>query len=366
MGGLRRDIPLTFWLMVIGTLALTGFPLTAGYYSKDAILEAAFARGNAAGMYGFLCGTVAAFLTAFYSWRLLILTFHGTSRASADKLAHVHESPAVMLGPLVVLAIGAVAFTTAAVGVVAHWAVPGLPWAACFALGAIVSPPDAVAAKAVLQRIALPHRMVVLLEGESLVNDASGLVLYRFAVAAALTGAFSAGQAAVSFAVVSAGGIAAGAVCVILAASLLRRLNDPALGTGASLLIAWASYIAAESAGVSGVLSTVACGLMLGWRQHRILSAETRMQARAVWGVVVFALESLVFILIGLSLRGVLQRIGPDWHAALILLPQVAAVVAAVIVSRFVWMLPAPYLPLVLIPALRRQTRCRPSPCPWS
>ena len=262
------------------------------------------------------------------------------------------------------LAIGAVAFTTAAVGVVAHWVVPGLPWAACFALGAIVSPPDAVAAKAVLQRIALPHRMVVLLEGESLVNDASGLVLYRFAVAAALTGAFSAGQAAVSFAVLSAGGVAAGAVCGILASSLLRRLDDPTLGTVASLLVAWASYIVAEAAGVSGVLSTVACGLMLGWRQHRILSAETRMQARAVWGVVVFALESLVFILIGLSLRGVLQRIGPDWHAALILLPQVAGIVAAVIVSRFAWILPATYLPLLLIPALRRQNPMPPLSVP--
>ena len=109
MGGIWRKIPVTYAVMWIGSLALAGIPIFAGYYSKDAILEAAFARGSAVGMYGFLCGTVAAFLTAFYSWRLLILTFHGTSRASADKLAHVHESPAVMLGPLVVLALGAVA-----------------------------------------------------------------------------------------------------------------------------------------------------------------------------------------------------------------------------------------------------------------
>ncbi len=109
MGGIWRKIPVTYAVMWIGSLALAGIPIFAGYYSKDAILEAAFAQGSAVGMYGFLCGTVAAFLTAFYSWRLLILTFHGTSRASADKLAHVHESPAVMLGPLVVLALGAVA-----------------------------------------------------------------------------------------------------------------------------------------------------------------------------------------------------------------------------------------------------------------
>ena len=108
MGGLWRKIPVTCVVMWIGSLALAGIPIFAGYYSKDAILEAAFARGSAVGMYGFLCGTAAAFLTAFYSWRLLILTFHGTSRASADTLAHVHESPAVMLGPLIVLALGAV------------------------------------------------------------------------------------------------------------------------------------------------------------------------------------------------------------------------------------------------------------------
>ncbi len=108
MGGIWRKIPVTYVVMWIGSLALAGIPIFAGYYSKDAILEAAFARDSASGTYGFICGTIAAFLTAFYSWRLLILTFHGTSRASPEKLSHVHESPAVMLGPLVVLAIGAV------------------------------------------------------------------------------------------------------------------------------------------------------------------------------------------------------------------------------------------------------------------
>jgi len=108
MGGIWRKIPVTYVVMWIGSLALAGIPIFAGYYSKDAILEAAFARHSASGTYGFICGTIAAFLTAFYSWRLLILTFHGTSRASPEKLSHVHESPAVMLGPLVVLAIGAV------------------------------------------------------------------------------------------------------------------------------------------------------------------------------------------------------------------------------------------------------------------
>jgi len=107
MGGIWRKIPITYVVMWIGSLALAGIPIFAGYYSKDAILEAAFARGSASGTYGFICGTIAAFLTAFYSWRLLILTFHGDTRASPETFGHVHESPPVMLAPLIVLAIGA-------------------------------------------------------------------------------------------------------------------------------------------------------------------------------------------------------------------------------------------------------------------
>jgi CPA1 family monovalent cation:H+ antiporter len=253
------------------------------------------------------------------------------------------------------LAVGAVAFTTFGVGVVAHWVEPSLPWAACFALGAIVSPPDAVAAKAVLQGLSLPPRIAVLLEGESLVNDATGLVLYRFAVAAALTGAFDAGQAAVSFVSLALGGVVAGIAFGWLVTFLLGRLRDPTLSDIASFLAAWAAYIVGEALHVSGVLATVACGLVMGWRQHAVLSAVTRTQALAVWNVIVFILESLIFILIGLSLRGVLLRLGGDWHSILGLLPAAGAIIAAVIVTRFVWILPATYLPRALIPALRRR-----------
>jgi CPA1 family monovalent cation:H+ antiporter len=252
------------------------------------------------------------------------------------------------------LAVGAVGFTTFCVGVVAHWVVPSLPWAACFALGAIVSPPDSVAAKAVLQGLSLPPRITVLLEGESLVNDASGLVLYRFAVAAALTGTFDAGQAALSFGVLALGGILAGVAlgwCVTL---VLGRLRDPTLSIIVSFLAAWAAYIGGEKLHVSGVLATVACGLVIGWRQHTILSAVTRTQAFAVWKVVGFVMESLVFILIGLSLRGVLQRLGGSFEAIALLAPAIGAIIAAVILTRFIWILPATYLPRALVPALRR------------
>ncbi len=239
------------------------------------------------------------------------------------------------LGLIATLAVGAVAFTTLVVGVVVHWVLPSLPWAACFALGAIVSPPDAVAAKAVLARVTLPARMVVLLEGESLVNDASGLVLFRFAVAAALTGGFSLGGALLSFGVLSVGGVAVGMAFGWAATLLLPRLREVHLTVVGSLLVSWASYIAADRLGTSGVLSTVACGLVLGWNQHEVLTAQTRTQARVVWGVVEFVLESLIFVLIGLSLRGVLQALS---GSVLPLLPAMAAVVAAVVLSRFAWL----------------------------
>jgi CPA1 family monovalent cation:H+ antiporter len=257
------------------------------------------------------------------------------------------------------LAVGAVAFTTLVVGAVAHLVVPSLPWAACFALGAIVSPPDAVAAKAVLQGLRLPRRVVVLLEGESLVNDASGLVLFRFAVAASLTGTFNAGEAALSFAGLAIGGTLAGIAFGFVASWLFRQLRDPTLVIIGSLLTAWVSYIVADDIGVSGVLSTVACGLVMGWKQHTVLTAATRTHARAVWQVAVFILESLVFILIGLSLRAVLHRLGAQGtsgaEAALAVLPAMAAVVAAVVLSRFAWIFPAVYLPRWLVPALRRR-----------
>jgi Na+/H+ antiporter len=252
------------------------------------------------------------------------------------------------------LAIGAVAFTTFLVGVVAHLVVPGLPWAACFALGAIVSPPDAVAAKAVLAHVKLPQRLNVLLEGESLVNDASGLVLFRFAVAAGLTGAFSATQAAISFATLAIGGVVAGVAAGFAVTWILRRLRDPTLSVIVSLLWAWGAYIGAEALHVSGVLAAVACGLVLGWQQHSVLSAETRLQARAVWDTAVFVLESMVFILIGLSLRGVLERLG-GWHAMGAFLPASGAIVAAVVATRFLWIFPAVYVPRALVATLRRR-----------
>lgn len=246
------------------------------------------------------------------------------------------------LRPILLLAVGAVAFTTVTVAVVTKMLLPGLPWAACFALGAIVSPPDAVAAASVLERLRMPKRIVTVLSGESLVNDASGLVLYRFAVAAAMTGVFDPVVATGAFLAVSAGGIAVGLVAGWGLSWLAARLHDTHLETAASFLAAWGSYILAEQLQVSGVLATVACGVWFGWRRHEVLSARTRLEARAAWGFVVFVMDALVFILIGLSLHGVLQRIGPG--QAEVLAPAALAVLATVIVGRFVWVFPAAHL----------------------
>src|SRR5215469_13908777 len=241
------------------------------------------------------------------------------------------------LGGILLLAIGAVAFTTLVVGLVARWVVPDLPWAACFALGAVVSPPDAIAAKAVLERVALPRRLMVLLEGESLLNDAAGLVLFRFAVAAAMTGAFSIGDAVVTFSYLAVGGVAVGGVLGFLWVKSLRLLNDPSLIIVAAVLLPWAAYIGGEALHVSGVISTVASGLMLGWHQHEVFPATVRTRGDAFWRLVIYLLEALVFILIGLSLRGVIERLGGAGDALTTLAASVLAIVAAVVLSRVAW-----------------------------
>ena len=262
------------------------------------------------------------------------------------------------------LAVGAVVFTTFVVGIIAHMVMPSLPWAACFALGAIVSPPDSVAAKAVLKKIPLPPRMILLLEGESLVNDATGLVLFRLAVAAAATGTFSVGQATLSFGFLAIGGVAVGIAFAYTSMFIIKRMRDSDLIILWTFIAAWVSYIIAEKVGVSGVLSTVACGMILGWHQHDLLNAATRTRATAVWGVVVFTLESLVFILIGLSLRGVLSRLG-GMDGLIAFAPAIAGIVAAVILARFVWIFLGTYIPRALSSKLRAHDPYPPPAVPF-
>ena len=237
------------------------------------------------------------------------------------------------------LAVGAVVFTTLAVGLVTHWLVPGLPWAACFALGAIVSPPDAVSARAVLKDVPLPRRLSALLEGESLLNDATGLILFRFAVAATLSGVFHAGEAVQSFAMVAIGGVIVGLAVGAAWVFIVRHLRDRMLVVVATVSLGWAAYLAGEAVHVSGVIATVAAGLVLGWYQHVVLSADVRLLGNSVWRIMVFVLEALVFILIGFSLRGAVERIGGIDALPASMIIAILGVVLTVTIVRFLWIL---------------------------
>ena len=241
------------------------------------------------------------------------------------------------------LAIGLVIVTTLAVGVTLKLMVPSVPWAAAFVLGAIVSPPDAVAATTILSRLNIPRHLVTILEGESLVNDASGLVIYKLAIAAVLTGAFSVGEATTQFALVSVGGVLIGIVVGFAFVEIHKRLGDPFIEVITALAIPYIGYIAAESVHVSGVLAVVAAGLVRGRYAPEIVSAEMRIMARSVWNVLVFMLNSLIFILIGLQLSDVFDTLG-RYHATQLALMGTAITVVAVLV-RFVWVYPAAYLP---------------------
>ena len=235
------------------------------------------------------------------------------------------------------LAIGAVVFTTVAVAVVTHALLPQLPWAACAALGAIVSPPDAVSARAILQRVHLPQRLSILLEGESLLNDATGLVLFRFAIAAAVTGTFSTWDALGSFALLALGGAVVGAAVAMVWMFAAKRLHDEYLIIATSVLLCWAAYILAEMLHVSGVIATVVAGLICGWYQHAVFSALVRMRGTSFWNVLIFLLEASVFMLIGSSLRDVIDRVG----GLAVVFEQMAVpilwIILAMTVARFAW-----------------------------
>lgn len=235
------------------------------------------------------------------------------------------------------LAVGAVLFSTIVVAFVTHWLLPELPWAACAALGAIVSPPDAISARAVLARVRLPRRLTALLEGESLLNDATGLVIFRFAVAAAAGGVVSPGAAVGRFAVLVIGGCLVGFAVGAAWTWLARHLRNELLLVVASVLICWTAYIAAEAIHVSGVIAVITSGLMMSWRQHVLLSAAVRVRATSLWQVLVFLMEASVFVLIGFSLRDVLSRAGGVEGLADGRMWPIVAIVGALVVARFVW-----------------------------
>ncbi len=256
--------------------------------------------------------------------------------------------------PIGLLAVGLVLFTTVAVAYLAHYYMD-LPLAAGFVLGAIISPPDAVAATAIAERLKVPHRIVTILEGESLINDATALVAYRVAVAAVATGAFSLPRAAGQFFIVGLGGNVVGLAVGWLAEQFHKRVDDARIEITVSLLTPFVAYLAGERLGVSGVLAVVTTGFYLGMRMPELLTFRTRLQSGPVWETLEFLLNGFVFILIGLQLPDVLGNLSGHsvsvqklvWYALLISL--------AVIVVRVLWVFPATYLPRLLFKWIRRR-----------
>jgi Na+/H+ antiporter len=247
------------------------------------------------------------------------------------------------LRPIALLAIGLVLFTMAAVALVAHLLI-GMPWAVAFVLGAILGPTDPVAAQAVFSRLGVPGRVSTIVEGESLVNDGTGLVAYRIAVAAVVTGAFSIWEAGLDFLLVSGGGLLVGMVLGWVVLPLWARVRDASIFIALSLLTAYAVYVLAEEVlHVSGVLAVVSYGLYRGWRDPRIFpDASTRLQNIAFWRTLIFLLESLLFVLIGQQLTTILEGLGE--YAVTQVLLYAALVYATLVCVRFAWFFAVPAL----------------------
>ena len=252
------------------------------------------------------------------------------------------------------LAVGLVLLTTVAIAWLAHHFM-GLPLAAGFVLGAIVSPPDAIAATAIAQRLRVPRRIVTILEGESLVNDATALVAYRLAIMAVVTGSFSLSHAGFRFLVAASGGIALGLAIGWLADWFHRHVEDAPIEITVSLLTPFAAYLPAERLGVSGVLSVVTAGLYLGWRLPEITDFQTRLDARPVWDMVEFLLNGLVFILIGLQLPAILRAAEGNNLPPSQLILDALLISLTVVVVRILWVFATTYLPRLIFKNRRNE-----------
>ena len=237
--------------------------------------------------------------------------------------------------PIGLLAVGLVVVTTVGVAAVAHAFVDDLSWPSAFVLGAIVSPTDPLAATAIARRFGVPRKLVTIVEGESLVNDGTGLVLYRVAVAAVVTGSFSAFYTGGLFVVVAGGGIAVGLLVGWIVRQIRRGLDNPPAEITISLLTGYIAFIPAELAGVSPVLAAVTAGVYLGWHTPELTTPQVRLQGVAVWEIVQYLLNALLFVLVGLQLPVVVDALG-DFSAAT-LLGYAALVSLTVIVLRFGW-----------------------------
>ncbi|MFK3984077.1 Na+/H+ antiporter [Micromonospora sp. NPDC050397] len=261
------------------------------------------------------------------------------------------------LRPILLLAVGLVLFTAVVVGFAVHAVLPDVPLAICLAFGAVVAPPDAVAATAVARRIGLPHRVVTILEGESLINDATALVLLRVATLAAVGSGLDAWGVAGQVLVTAGGGLVIGVIGAVVVGYLHKRIKDPLIDNTLSLLTPFVVVFAAEEVHASGVVAVVVVGLALGHKLPVLLSAGSRLQTMAFWRLVTFLLEGLVFLLVGLQLRDLLSRLDTEIGTMVLV---TVVVLVAVFVTRFLWILPASML-VGLVPGVRRRGTALPA-----
>jgi Na+/H+ antiporter len=245
-------------------------------------------------------------------------------------------------GAISLLAVGLVLTTMLAVAAVAHELIPGVDWPEAFVLGAIVSPTDPTAATSIAERLGLPRRLVALIEGESLVNDGTALVAYKFAVVAVVSGSFSILDASGSFVLNVVGGVGIGLGIGYLVRQLRRRLDDPPLEITISLLTGYFAYLPAQAAGVSGVLAVVTVGIYMGWHTPELTSAQTRLQGVAVWEILFFVLNALLFGLVGMQLPQIADALSE--YETPTLIGYGLAAIATVIAARFLWVVPGTYL----------------------
>ncbi len=261
------------------------------------------------------------------------------------------------LRPIMLLAVGCVLFTATAVAAAAHWLL-GLPWAVGFVLGAVVSPPDAVAPMAIARRLAVPTRLMTILEGEGLVNDATALILFSFAIAAVASGGVSVAEAATTFAAIVIGELFWGLGVGWVLLRLRHLVRDPQVEILLALLTPYLAFWLPHLLGGSGVLASVAAGLYISWNGPRFIAPATRLQGYFVWGLLVYLIEGLVFLLTGLQAHVVAAASNTgSWDRLLIAGAVTSLVVIAV---RFVWVFPATYLPRWLPTVLRARAALPP------
>lgn len=248
--------------------------------------------------------------------------------------------------PITTLAVTLVFFTTSAVALAAHYVIPHFSWPMAFVLGAIVSPPDAVAANGIIKGMGLSKRVIAILEGESLLNDASALIAYRYAVGAVLTGHFVLWEASLQFALVAGGGLSIGGVLGWLVTLLLRRIGSATSQTSLLLLAPYVAYLAAEHAHSSGILAVVSAGLFITRQAPEVLLPQARLESRAVWDTLIFLLEGLVFLLIGLQLPAIVADLHGYTTNQLLLYSVTVSVVTILI--RILWVFFSTYYPRLL------------------